>query len=75
MNFADIFKRHQCKTCNRKFRKIENLMHHQMLYHSDNSKYECSNCKQVFTDMDKLKDHIRKFHSYNKARNKGPNKF
>ena len=68
MGLFDIFKKHNCPTCGRRFNKIENYMHHQLLYHSDYGSYDCSNCGLKFTDMDKLKDHIKRDHSYKKVR-------
>ncbi len=68
MGLFDIFKKHNCPTCGRRFSKIENYMHHQLLYHSDRSFYDCSSCGLKFTDMDKLKDHVRRDHSYEKDR-------
>ena len=68
MGLFDIFKKHNCPACGRRFNKIENYMHHQLLYHSDYSSYDCSSCGLKFTDMDKLKDHVRRDHSYKKDR-------
>ena len=68
MGLFDFFKKHKCQNCGRRFNKVENYMHHQLLYHSNSSSFDCSNCGIKFTDMDKLKDHIRKDHSYKKNR-------
>jgi len=65
MDFLSLFKKYGCDICGRRFRKIEDSMHHQLLFHSNQS-YDCSNCGIKFSDMDKLKDHIRKNHSYKK---------
>lgn len=66
MDFSALFKKHKCDICGRRFRKVEDAMHHQLLFHSNNQSYDCSNCGEKFSDMDKLKDHIRKNHSYKK---------
>ncbi|MBA3751053.1 MAG: hypothetical protein H0X03_09235 [Nitrosopumilus sp.] len=70
MDFFNFLKKHKCQICGRRFNRIENYMHHQLLYHSDKSTYDCSNCGLKFTDMDKLKDHIRKDHSLRKRNDK-----
>jgi DNA-directed RNA polymerase subunit RPC12/RpoP len=67
MDFG-IFKKHKCQECGRRFHKVEDFMHHQMLYHSAKNQYDCSTCGVMFTDMDKLKDHIKKNHSYSKKK-------
>lgn len=60
----NFLKKHVCSDCGKKFYKVENFMHHQLLYHSNNGSYDCSNCGLTFSDMDKLKDHVRRDHSY-----------
>ncbi len=65
MKLFDFLKKHKCHLCDRKFYKIEDYMHHQLLYHSKGS-YDCSKCNMEFSDMDKLKDHIKRDHSYKK---------
>lgn len=67
MDIIGFIKKYRCQFCGKKFMKVEDHMHHQLLYHSDNSSYECSNCHEKFPDMDKLKDHVRKLHSYKKG--------
>jgi DNA-directed RNA polymerase subunit RPC12/RpoP len=66
MGFFDFLKKHKCQNCGRRFNKVENYMHHQLLYHFNTRSFDCLNCGINFADMDKLKDHIRKDHSYKK---------
>jgi DNA-directed RNA polymerase subunit RPC12/RpoP len=66
MDFFEFFKKHKCQNCGRRFYKVENYMHHQMLYHSDKNRYDCSNCGLKFPDMDGLKNHVKIYHSYKK---------
>ena len=61
----DLFKKHQCEVCKRKFRKVEELMQHQQLAHEQRL-YICSECKTSFEGMEQMRDHAKKFHSYNK---------
>lgn len=65
----DLFKKHRCPVCDKKFRKVENLMHHRLLVHENSNSYDCSNCGKSFSDMDMLKAHIRKDHSFKKKSN------
>ena len=62
----DILKKHRCPDCGKKYRRIEYLMHHQLLFHEASKPYDCSNCGKHFVDMDLLKAHIRKEHSLKK---------
>jgi DNA-directed RNA polymerase subunit RPC12/RpoP len=66
MKLFNFLKKHKCHICGRRFHKVENYMHHQLLYHSNNSSYDCSNCGLKFLNMDELKDHIKRNHSYKK---------
>ncbi len=63
----NLFKKHHCPICGKKYRKIEYLMHHQLLVHDNSNAYDCSNCGKTFDDMDLLKSHIRKDHSLKKT--------
>lgn len=60
-----IFKKYECEKCGRKFRKIEELMHHQLLTH-ENRLYLCEKCGKGFEGMEQMRDHAKKFHSYNR---------
>ena len=62
----DLFTKHRCPTCGKKYRKVENLMHHRLVAHETSNSYECSNCGETFGDMDLLKAHIRRDHSFKK---------
>jgi DNA-directed RNA polymerase subunit RPC12/RpoP len=66
MKLFNFLKKHKCQICERRFYKVENYMHHQLLYHSNKSSYDCSNCGLKFLNMDELKDHIKRNHSYKK---------
>jgi uncharacterized Zn-finger protein len=66
MRFIVMFsmlKKHCCPDCGKKYRRLEHLMHHQVLVHEVSKPYDCSNCGKNFGDMDLLKAHIRKDHS------------
>jgi predicted nucleic acid-binding Zn ribbon protein len=60
-----IFKRHECEKCGKKFRMVEELMHHQLIAH-ESRLYTCEKCGMGFEGMEQMRDHARKFHSYNK---------
>lgn len=60
-----MFERHKCDKCSSKYRKIEELMHHQQLAH-EQSLYVCNKCKASFEGMEQMRDHAKKFHSYRK---------
>ena len=60
-----IFKKHSCEKCGKKFGKIEDLMHHQLIAH-ERSLYSCEKCGADFEGMEQMRDHVKKFHSYNK---------
>lgn len=62
-----MFKKHECKTCGRRFRKIEELMQHQQIAHEDRL-YRCNECNAAFGGMEQMRDHAKKFHSYNKMK-------
>jgi len=58
------FKRHKCNGCNLSFRRIEELMQHNQLNHSDPNGYECRICKRFFDGMEQMRRHIRQIHPY-----------
>ncbi|HEX2014103.1 MAG TPA: C2H2-type zinc finger protein [Nitrososphaera sp.] len=62
-----MFRKHECESCGRKFRKVEDLMQHQQVYHEQRL-YMCSECNAGFEGMEQMRDHARKFHSYNKMK-------
>jgi hypothetical protein len=66
---ADLFKKHECETCGRKFRKIEELMQHQQVAHEQRM-YMCNECNEGFWGMEQMRDHAKKFHSYNKMKDR-----
>lgn len=63
----DFFKKHECKACDKKFRKIEELMQHQQVAHEQRL-YMCRECNMGFEGMEQMRDHAKKFHSYNKMK-------
>lgn len=66
MDFFFIFKKYKCSLCGKRIRKIEDFMHHQLLYHSDVSSFDCTSCGEKYSDMDQLKQHIKRVHTYKK---------
>jgi predicted nucleic acid-binding Zn ribbon protein len=60
-----IFRKHECNKCGKKFRKIEELMHHQLTAH-ESRLYTCDKCDMSFEGMEQMRDHAKKFHSYNR---------
>ena len=62
-------KNHSCSSCERKFHKIEELMHHLQIAHEARL-YDCRHCKQSFEGMEQMRDHAKKYHSYNKLKGK-----
>ncbi|HJS68817.1 MAG TPA: C2H2-type zinc finger protein [Nitrososphaera sp.] len=65
-----VFKKHECETCGRKFRKVEELMQHQQVAHEPRL-YMCNECNMGFEGMEQMRDHAKKFHSYNRMKEKG----
>jgi DNA-directed RNA polymerase subunit RPC12/RpoP len=63
----DLFKKHKCETCGRKFRKIEEFMQHQQIAH-EQRQYICTECNKGFDGMEQMRGHAKKFHSYNKIK-------
>jgi uncharacterized Zn-finger protein len=61
-----FFKKHQCKECDKKFSKIEDLMHHQQIVHNKDLLYDCKKCNKFFSSMEEMRTHLQKFHSYKK---------
>ena len=66
----NLLKKHVCETCNRKFRRIEELMQHKQVTHGKDVLYECKRCGVAFTGMEQMRDHTKKYHSYNKMKSK-----
>jgi predicted nucleic acid-binding Zn ribbon protein len=60
----DLFKKHECEACGKKFRKVEELMQHQQIAH-EQKLYVCKECNIGFEGMEQVRDHAKKFHSYN----------
>ena len=52
-----------CPTCNKNFRKIEDLMQHQQLQH-ENRYYDCKECNISTTSMEEMRRHAQTRHSY-----------
>ena len=66
----NLFKKHVCETCGKKFGKIEELMQHKQVLHGKDLLYECKQCNVGFTGMEQIREHAKKFHSYNKMKEK-----
>ena len=66
----ELFKKHICEACEKKFRKIEELMQHKQVIHGKSLLYECKQCNVGFTGMEQMRDHAKKYHSYNKIKDK-----
>ena len=64
----DLFKKHRCEICKKRFGKIEDLMQHKQVIHGSDLLYECKPCNVSFTGMEQMRDHVKKFHSYNKMK-------
>jgi predicted nucleic acid-binding Zn ribbon protein len=60
-----FIKNHSCDKCGRKFGKVEELMHHQLLAH-ESQLYECRECGMGFEGMEQMRDHAKRSHSYHK---------
>jgi hypothetical protein len=66
--FSPFLSKHRCKICEKKFRKIEELMQHTQVTHGKDLLYQCKQCNVSFTGMEQMRDHAKKFHSYNKTK-------
>jgi len=53
-----LFKKIQCDKCDEKFRKQEELMHHQLLAHAEDSRYDCKVCDEYFDSMEAMRTHL-----------------
>ena len=62
-----MFEKHRCESCGRKFRKVEDFMHHQQIAHEQRL-YLCKECNVGFEGMEQMRDHAKKFHSYNRMK-------
>lgn len=58
-------KRHVCNKCNKRFSKVEELMQHIQVMHS-NERYYCFECNTYFDNMSELRAHLSRYHPYNK---------
>jgi hypothetical protein len=67
-----MLEKHECKTCRRKFRKVEELMQHEQVAH-EQKLYMCNECGVGFEGMEQMRDHAKKFHSYNKMKEEKKN--
>ena len=63
-----FFKKNRCNICEKKFSKIEELMNHQQIMHSNELKYDCKKCNEFFSSMEEMRTHLQKYHSYKKDR-------
>ena len=64
MKKMGLFKKIQCDKCHEKFRKQEELMHHQLLAHVEDSRYDCKVCDEYFDSMEAMRTHLMRKHSY-----------
>ena len=63
-----FFKKNQCKVCDKKFSKLEELMQHQQIVHGKDLPYDCKECNKFFSSMEEMRTHLQKHHSYKKDR-------
>jgi len=63
-----FFKKNQCKVCDKKFSKLEELMQHQQIIHGKDLPYDCKECNKFFSSMEEMRTHLQKHHSYKKDR-------
>ena len=67
LNFLiNIWKKFHCPICNKRFRKIEELMQHEQVIHGSGKCYTCNSCKLKFFGMEQMREHIKKNHQYKK---------
>ena len=59
-----LFKKFQCDKCEKKFSHQEDLMHHELRAHCEDSRYDCKVCNEYFDSMEAMRDHLKKKHSY-----------
>ena len=59
-----LFKKFQCDKCEKKFSHQEDLMHHELQAHCEDSRYDCKVCNEYFDSMEAMRDHLKKKHSY-----------
>ncbi len=64
-----FFKKNQCKVCDKKFSKLEELMQHQQIVHGKDLPYDCKECNKFFSSMEEMRTHLQRNHSYKKDRN------
>jgi len=63
-----FFKKNQCRVCDKKFSKLEELMQHQQIIHGKDLPYDCKECNKFFSSMEEMRTHLQKYHSYKKDR-------
>jgi len=63
-----FFKKHQCKICEKKFFRQEELMQHSQVIHFKDKPYDCKKCNKNFSNMEDMRSHLQKEHSYKKDR-------
>ena len=63
-----FFKKNQCRVCDKKFSKLEELMQHQQIVHGKDLPYDCKECNKFFSSMEEMRTHLQKHHSYKKDR-------
>ena len=59
-----LFKKFQCDKCEKKFSHQEDLMHHELRTHCEDSRYDCKVCNEYFDSMESMRDQLKKNHSY-----------
>ena len=55
-----LFKKFQCDKCEKKFSHQEDLMHHELRTHCEDSRYDCKVCNEYFDSMESMRDHLKK---------------
>ena len=55
-----LFKKFQCDKCKKKFSHQEDLMHHELRAHCEDSRYDCKVCNEYFDSMESMRDHLKK---------------
>lgn len=58
-----FFKKFTCNRCKKKFSRIENLMHHQQIYH-ESKYYRCEKCNEEYEGMEQMRHHIKRDHNF-----------
>jgi KRAB domain-containing zinc finger protein len=63
-----FFKKNHCEVCEKKFSKLEELMHHQQIVHNKDLPYDCKECNKFFSSMEEMRTHLQRHHSYKRDR-------